>query len=116
MIWPFRRRTKLKPDLEGFHRALINSVVGRDHDGHSVAGDFRALFNREPLLGQRVLFMLLKWCGEYEGPPSGSTEALQRWAGKRELAGLIKAAMYADLSHPPDTEELDENVREDQRR
>lgn len=96
MSW-FRRKRKLQPDLDEFHRALIASTYGRSYDGRDVAGDFRSLFTREPMLGRRVMFMLLTWCGEYEPPPEEDA-ALQRWAGKREIAGMIKAAMHADLS------------------
>jgi hypothetical protein len=103
-IWPFRRRPKLHPDLDAFHEEIIHSVYGREYDGQSVAGDFRSLFLRDPALGKRVLFMILTWCGEFEGPPEGNEE-LQRWAGKREIAARIKAAMYADLSPQPVREE-----------
>ena len=106
----FWRKPKLEPNLEAFNKALIYSVYGRNYDGHDVAGDFRLLFNREPALGQRVLFMLLTWCGEYDGPPDDN-DALQRWAGKREVAGRIKAAMHAALP-PTREEETEENVRE----
>jgi hypothetical protein len=99
MFWEKWLRPRLEPDLELFHNAIINSVYGKTHSGVDVAGDFRSLFNQNPHLGQRVLFMLMTWCGEYEGPPEDDT-ALQRWAGKREVAGHIKAAMFADLSTP----------------
>jgi hypothetical protein len=112
MIWPFKRRPKLEPDIDAFHRALINSTMGRAHDGRDIAGDFRSLFNENPHLGQRVLFVMLSWCGEYDDPPA-ETEALQRWAGKREIAGKLKAAMYADLSATePVAKETGDNVRE----
>lgn len=92
---------ELKPDLEAFHRALVGSVVGRNYSGEDVAGDFRQLFLREPdALGRRVLFMLLSWCGEYDAPPAGNDD-LQRWAGRREIATQLKAALYADLTTPP---------------
>ncbi len=99
MSQPFKGKLKLEPDLEAFHRALIGSTMGTEHDGITVARDFRALFLREDALGKRALFMLLTWCGEYDAPPEDN-DALQRWAGKREIAGLIKAALYADLSGP----------------
>ena len=97
-FWPWwpRRRPNLQPDIEKFNQTIIRSVYGRGYDGLDVAGDFRHLFNDNPQLGQRVLFMLLKWCGEYDPPPEDDS-ALQRWAGKREIADSIKAAMYADL-------------------
>jgi hypothetical protein len=96
--------TDLKPDLEKFNQLLVGSVLGREHKGTDVAGDFRSLFLREPNeLSRRVLFMLMNWCGEYEGPPEDNA-ALQRWAGKREVAALIKAALYADLTTPPTPE------------
>jgi len=106
----FRRGPTLNPDINAFHTAIVHSVYGRSHQGDDVAGDFRILFNKEPQLGQRVLFMLLTWCGEYDDPPE-SNDALQRWAGKRELAGKIKAAMFADLSTPEPREEIEDNVR-----
>ena len=89
----------LEPDVEGFTSALIGSVVGREYSTTDVARDFRHLMMTEPDLGKRVLFMLMTWCGEFEDPPE-SNEDLQRWAGKREVAARIKAAMYADLSSP----------------
>lgn len=112
-IWPFRRRPKLNPDLDAFHREVIHSVYGREHDGRSVAGDFRSIFLSEPARGKRVLFMLLTWCGEFEGPPDGNDD-LQRWAGKREIAERIKAAMYADLSPQPEAREegIDDDPRD----
>ena len=110
-MWPFTRKPKLQPDLVAFHNAIIHSTYGRSHDGYDTSGDFRSLFNREPQLGQRVLFMILTWCGEYETPPEDN-EALQRWAGKREVAGFIKAAMFADLTHSELKEETEENVRD----
>jgi len=49
--------------------------------------------------------MLMSWCGEYDVadddgrvPPIDNNE-LQRWAGKREIAARIKAALYADLNN-----------------
>ena len=112
MSWPFKGKPKLEPDIDAFHRALISSTIGRAHDGRDVAGDFRSLFNQNPHLGQRVLFVMLSWCGEYDDPPEGN-EGLQRWAGKREIAGRIKAAMYADLSETESTrQEPEDNVRE----
>lgn len=101
-MWPFRRRKKFEPDFELFNRLLHASVDGRQHGPQQVAQDFRALFLRtNPDQGKRVLFMLLHWCGEFEADvPSG--EDLQRWAGKREVAARIKAALYADLTGPID--------------
>lgn len=70
---------------------------------------FRHLFlGIDPHLGEKVLFVLLSWCGEYEMsdlesdvriPPLDPNE-LQRWAMGREIANKIKAALYADLSGP----------------
>lgn len=94
----------MNPDLEQFNKLLVGSVMGRAHTGEDVAGDFRHLFLREDAVGKRVLFMLMNWCGEYAGPPEDN-DALQRWAGKREVAALIKAALYADLTTPPETNE-----------
>ena len=111
MNWRFWRKPKLNPDLNDFHSQLIHSVYGRDHDGRDVIGDFRSLFIRtNPALGNRVLFMLLTWCGEYEPPPTDN-DALQRWAGKQDIAGQIKAAMYADLVTPPTSEEIEDAKR-----
>ncbi len=98
------KKDKLTPDLEAFNQAVINSVYGREYTGTAVAQDFRALMLRDPGLGKRVLHMLLHWCGEFDNPPE-ENELLQRWAGKRELAARIKAAMYADLSTPAETDE-----------
>jgi len=97
MTWrPFRRKPAL--DLEKLRRMLHGSVAGRDHSNLHVAQDFRALFlNNDPELGKRVLFMILTWCGEYDLETPGK-EDLERWAGKRDIAGKIKAALYADLS------------------
>ena len=89
-------------DPEVFNKMLVGSVAGRVHDGEDVAGDFRHLFLRDDALAKRVLYMLMRWCGEYEGPPTDNAE-LQRWAGKREVAVDIKAALYADLPGVPRT-------------
>jgi hypothetical protein len=87
-------------ELEAFNKTLVGSVMGREHTGTDVAGDFRHLFLRDDALAKRVLFMLMNWCGEYEGPPEDNA-ALQRWAGKREVAVYIKTALYADLPGVP---------------
>lgn len=100
----------LAPDIEAFNQAIIRSVSGRNHDGFAIAQDFRALINRNPDLGKRVIFMLLHWCGEYDAPPE-SNDQLQRWAGKREIADRIKAAMYGDLSAPEVEEIKDDDLR-----
>jgi len=73
-----------------------------------VARLFRNLFlTADPVLGQKVLFILLSWLGEYdvsdiEDPggivPPLDPNLLQRWAGRREVAALIKTALYADLN------------------
>ena len=91
---------RFEPDFERFNELLIRSVAGRAHDGIHVAHDFRHTFLENPEMGKRVLFMLLKWCGEYDTNPPAGNEELQRWAGKREVAARIKTALYADLSSP----------------
>jgi hypothetical protein len=97
MNWPFSRKPKLEPDVEAFLDALHKSVAGKQLDGKDIAVAMRHLFTRhDPQLGRVVLHALLTWCGEYENPPEDN-EALQRWAGKREIAVRIKAAMHADL-------------------
>ena len=47
----------------------------------------------------------MSWCSEYDVadddgrvPPIDNNE-LQRWAGKREIAARITAALYADLNN-----------------
>ena len=105
----FWRKPKLKPDLEAFHREVIHSVYGRTYSDRDVASDFRNTINEEPARGRRVLFMLLTWCGEYTGPPEDDAQ-LARWAGKQEVAALIKAALYADLS-PEEKEQEDDGRR-----
>ena len=97
------------PDFEKFNQLLIRSVAGRAHDGINVAHDFRYTFLENPEMGKRVLFMLLKWCGEYDTHPPTGNEELQRWAGKREVAARIKTALYADLSSPQVMEGQDED-------
>lgn len=94
---------QLKPDTELFNRMLVGAVIGRDYSGKDVAGDFRQLFLRDDILGKRVLFSIMDWCGEFDSPPE-SNEELQRWAGKREVAMLVKSALYADLTTPPPQE------------
>jgi hypothetical protein len=96
--------TTLTPDLEEFHAALVHSLDLQRYGPADVIRDFRALFLRDEALGRRVLFLLLTWCGEYDVsdgdvpvPPIDPNE-LQRWAGKREVAAKLKAALYADLS------------------
>ena len=97
--------TTLTLDLEGFHEALVRSLDLQRYGPADVIREFRALFLREDeALGRRVLFLLLTWCGEYDVSdddmpvPPIDPNALQRWAGKREVAAKIKAALYADLS------------------
>ena len=97
------------PDFEKFNQLPIRSVAGRAHDGINVAHDFRYTFLENPEMGKRVLFMLLKWCGEYDTHPPTGNEELQRWAGKREVAARIKTALYADLSSPQVMEGQDED-------
>ena len=94
----------LTPDLEKFHEALVRSLDLQRYGPTDVIRDFRALFLQDEALGRRVLFLLLSWCGEYDVsdddmpvPPIDPNE-LQRWAGKREVAAKIKAALYAELS------------------
>lgn len=89
----------MTPDLERFNDLLRDAVLGREMDGERVALDFRRLFLREPDLGRRVLFVLMTWCGEYDATiPKG--EDLPRWAGKREIAARLKAALYGDIETP----------------
>lgn len=60
---------------------------------------FRHLFVlNDPVLGKKVLFVLMSWLGEYETMIPTDTNELHRYAGKRQIAGLIKAALHADLS------------------
>ena len=99
------RKQQLSPDIQSFHQDLLKAVDLHRHDSSQVAIDFRRLFLRDPELGKRVLFMLLTWCGEYDVSnddddpvPPLDRDKLQRWAGKREIAGNIKAALYADLT------------------
>ena len=98
-------KTKLEPDLEDFHRQLVSSLDLARYGPADVARDFRTLFLEDRDLGKRVLFMLMSWLGEYDVsnddgrvPPIDPNE-LQRWAGKREIAARIKAALYADLNN-----------------
>lgn len=98
----------MTPDPLGFAHECAMAVYGRQYDEVSMVRDFRRLFLSDPALGKRVMFTMLVWCGEYlaaEEIPTG--EALQRWAGRREIAARIKAAMHADLSTPLNTEEDD---------
>jgi hypothetical protein len=90
----------LTPDVAGFLDAVHASVAGKRYDNHQAAADFRRLFLLDPELGRRVLHTLLTWAGEYTFEIPQESEALQRWAGKREIATRIKAAMYADLTTP----------------
>jgi hypothetical protein len=98
----------VRPDLEDFHKQLVTSVDLHRHGPADVARDFRTLFLEDKGLGRRVLFMLMSWCGEYDVsddggriPPLDPNE-LQRWAGKREIAARLKAALYADLNNLED--------------
>lgn len=94
--------------MEAFSHDLarVSGTIGMD--GDDVARVFRQLFLAgDSTLGKKVLFILLTWCGEYEvGNPDDLEDRvppvdpalLQRWAGKREVAAMIKTALYADLS------------------
>jgi len=102
------RKLVLQPDLEDFHRQLVTALDLERYGPADVARDFRQLFLADRDLGRRVLFMLMTWCGEYDVdddetrvPPLDPNE-LQRWAGKREIAARIKAALYADLNNIED--------------
>jgi hypothetical protein len=104
----FKKLPDLKPDLGAFNLELARVAGTTELDGTDVAKVFRHLFlTADPILGKKVLFILLSWCGEYQVDDPDDSDgrvppldpaALQRWAGKREIAALIKAAMYADLS------------------
>ena len=89
----------LEPDLEDFHRQLVQSLDLARYGPADVARDFRALFLEDADRGKRVLFMLMTWCGEYDVSPPLDPNELQRWAGKREIAARLKAALYADLNN-----------------
>ena len=105
-----KRKPKLEPDLHAVNKALADTGGVSDLDGLDVAKLFRQFFlNDETGAGKKVLFLLLTWCGEYEADDPDNPEArvppadpvlLQRWAGKREIAAKIKAALYADLRDP----------------
>lgn len=101
----------LKPDIEGFHKALVTSVNLERYGPDDVARDFRQVFAGEDIVGRRVLFMILTWCGEYDVSADDDPDSrvppldpalLQRWAGKREIAAKLKAALYADLTTSPE--------------
>lgn len=101
----------LKPDIEGFHKALVTSVNLERYGPDDVARDFRQVFAGDDIVGRRVLFMILTWCGEYDVSEDEDLESrvppldpalLQRWAGKREIAAKLKAALYADLTTSPE--------------
>ncbi len=90
----------MTPDVEAFNRDLIRHNVGASLDGDAVARVFRAFFTQDPARGRKVLFILLHWCGEYDTDVPTDPHELQQWAGKKQVAALIKAAMYADLDAP----------------
>ena len=101
----------LNPDIEGFHKALVTSVNLERYGPDDVARDFRQVFAGGNIVGRRVLFMILTWCGEYDVSEDEDPESrvppldpalLQRWAGKREIAAKLKAALYADLTTSPE--------------
>lgn len=101
----------LNPDIEGFHKALVTSVNLERYGADDVARDFRQVFGGDDIVGRRVLFMILTWCGEYDVSEDEDPESrvppldpalLQRWAGKREIAAKLKAALYADLTTSPE--------------
>ena len=101
----------LNPDIEGFHKALVTSVNLERYGADDVARDFRQVFGGDKIVGRRVLFMILTWCGEYDVSEDEDPESrvppldpalLQRWAGKREIAAKLKAALYADLTTSPE--------------
>jgi len=105
-----KRKPKLEPDLEEFNQALMHVSGVAGMDGLDIAKLFRHFFlgdgNEQ---GRKVLFLLLTWCGEYEVDdpddpnnrvPPLDAALLQRYAGKREIAAKLKAALYADLRDP----------------
>jgi len=105
-----KRKPKLEPDLEEFNKALMHVAGVANMDGLDIAKLFRHFFlGDENEQGRKVLFLLLTWSGEYEvddpDDPMGRVPPvdpalLQRWAGKREIAAKLKAALYADLRDP----------------
>lgn len=101
----------LNPDIDGFHKALVTSVDLARYGPDDVARDFRQVFGGDGIVGRRVLFILMTWCGEYDVSEDDDPESrvppldpalLQRWAGKREIAAKLKAALYADLTTSPE--------------
>ena len=44
--------------------------------------------------------MLMTWCGDYDDDIPTDHNGLERWAGKQEIAWMIKAALQANLDDP----------------
>jgi hypothetical protein len=100
-----------------YSRDLVRAAGVDNLEPSDIAAMFRRLFLvQDPHLGEKCLFVLLSWLGEYDisdpddpdfrVPPLDDRE-LQRWAAKREIANKLKAAIYADLSIPQIEEPTD---------
>ncbi len=102
-----RRRasaTARGPDPEAFLAALRKTHGLADYTARDRRRDFRRVFAGSAD-GRRVLYQILLWGGLYD--PSGEVplepQALQRWAGRRDLAAEILTALNAELA-PDDPE------------
>lgn len=74
------------------------SVKSRSLTDDDIKNAFRVVLLSEGSASDIVLTCLLEWLAEYTLPPADAHE-LARYAGKREVAFLIKAQLYSgDIS------------------
>lgn len=75
------------------------AVQSRNLDDIDVAQAFRRTLLADDSSSATALVKLFELLGEFTPPPEDPHE-LVRWAGKREVAHNLKAALYAPLTNP----------------
>lgn len=82
---------------------LARTAIGvhsRQLSDQDVAQALRHTFFSDHPSSAAALIWLLEQLGEFKPPPSDPHE-LARWAGKKEVAHDLKAALYAPLTDLP---------------
>lgn len=82
-------------------------VHSRNLDDVDVAQAFRRTLLSDSPHSSATLVKLFELLGEFVPPPADPHE-LARWAGKREVAHDLKAALYAPLTNLPTHNEDEE--------